>query len=430
MRDFPQLKHPKPEKGYVQRASYSALFLTALIGLFAVGVIFFGQFINTRKSDPVPPPALPIQHTAASRAFNPPIATSSASSEQPANSIVPAASDFSGFGISIGDDFTGLNNDQLTTRLDHIVSLGITWLRFDADWSYIQPRTSTDFDWRTLDSIINAAHSKHLKVLPILDFTPRWARSSDCASNACAPSDPAQFAQFAAAAAARYAPLGVHTWEIWNEPNINRFWQPAPDAAAYAKLLTAAYASIKKVDPAATVISGGLASADTHNGNIAPIEFLNSMYQNGAAGSFDALGFHPYSFPVPASYPKPWNAWQQMANTNPSLLSVMEKHGDGAKKIWITEYGAPTNGPGAGADENSYNLSQGPDHVSEALQAYIIVDAVKEIQKASWAGPLFWYTYVDRGVDPSTNENFFGLLRYDGSPKPSFDALKQLLGTH
>ena len=72
----------------------------------------------------------------------------------------------------------------------------------------------------------------------------------------CAPADPGPFAQFAGAAAARYAPLGVHDWEIWNEPN-GAFWLPAPNPAAYVAWLRVMPA-IKAADPEATVISGGL----------------------------------------------------------------------------------------------------------------------------------------------------------------------------
>ena len=34
-----------------------------------------------------------------------------------------------------------------------------------------------------------------------------------------------------------------------------------------------------------------------------------------------------------------------MYGTYPSLRSTMTDNGDGGKKIWATEFGAPTNGP-------------------------------------------------------------------------------------
>ncbi len=39
-----------------------------------------------------------------------------------------------------------------------------------------------------------------------------------------------------------------------------------------------------------------------------------------------------------------------------------------------------------------------------------------------WGGPLFVYQGRDYGTDKSDRENFFGLLRHDFSPKPSYRA--------
>ena len=46
-------------------------------------------------------------------------------------------------------------------------------------------------------------------------------------------------------------------------------------------------------------------------------------------------------------------------------------------KIWITEYGAPTDGPGAESTMSNYLLGQPSDHVDEALQAEMATEAVQ-----------------------------------------------------
>ena len=103
-----------------------------------------------------------------------------------------------------------------------------------------------------------------------------------------------------------------------------------------------------------------------------------------------------------------WSAWYQMYGTSPSLRSVMVANGDGAKKIWATEFGAPTNGPGG--------------YVSEATQAQYVTQAYAAFRSYDWAGPLMWYSHRDAGTTTDTRENFFGLLRYDFSPKPAYTA--------
>ena len=75
----------------------------------------------------------------------------------------------------------------------------------------------------------------------------------------------------------------------------------------YVALLRPTVAAIRGVDPGATVISGGLSSARTAPGRITGLDFLTAFAALGGPGLVDAIGFHPYSFPVPPAYPASWN---------------------------------------------------------------------------------------------------------------------------
>jgi hypothetical protein len=224
----------------------------------------------------------------------------------------------------------------------------------------------------------------------------------------------------------RFAAAGVHDWEIWNEQNMKSSWLPSADPVAYTKLLESAYPAIHAADSRAVVIAGGLAPSATGDGNMAPITFLSDMYASGARAYFDAVAVHPYSFPVLPSYYVSWNAWSQMTATSPSIRSVMTSNGDGQKKIWMTEFGAPTGGPGNNSATDNYIVGN-PDHVSESIQSAILTQAVALQSQDLWAGPIFLYTYKDNGSHSASNENFFGLLRADGTKKPAYDAVRMLL---
>ncbi len=93
----------------------------------------------------------------------------------------------------------------------------------------------------------------------------------------------------------------------------------------------------------------------------------------------------------------------------------MVANGDSNKKIWITEFGVPTNGP----DPKWY--------VSEEKQSRMVTDAMKLYKTYDWAGPIFWYTLRDNGTTIDTNENFFGLTRADKSLKPAYIILKNII---
>lgn len=331
------------------------------------------------------------------------------------------------FGIAVGETLSDLNRAELEQQLDDIAHLGVGWIRADLSWSSIQWRDKDTYYWDKYDQIVEVAHKRGIRVLPILTYTPRWARPESCRySDKCAPRDAGEFAVFVRAAAARYAPKGVHTWEIWNEPNMGLFWAPHADPEKYTQVLKAAYSAIKNVDSGSTVISGGLAPVATRGANMTAREFVEGMYVHGAKNYFDALGFHPYTYPVlPTDY-NDQNAWSQMEQTKWSLRGIMKYNNDGDKAIWLTEVGAPTGGPGTQADSNDFSRFNVPDHVTEDYQAALLEAVVREADTYPWTGPLFWYSYKDIGTDGSDRENFFGLRRHDGSSKPAYHSLLDL----
>lgn len=57
--------------------------------------------------------------------------------------------------------------------------------------------------------------------------------------------------------------------------------------------------------------------------------------------------------------------------------------------------------------------------LTEAGQADTVKEAYTLQAGYAWAGPLFWYTHRDSGVDPTNPEDWFGLLRFDGTAKPA-----------
>ena len=376
-------------------------------------------------------PAVISTITSGSAATPVPPSPTPAPAPSPASPVVAASyPQTKNYGISTGNTLVWMSSADLNQELDDIAHLGFGWVRFDMAWVDVQGTSSKSYNWTNMDRIVAAMHARNLQMLPILAYTPAWARMQQCnLSEKCAPQDPAAYAEFARQAVRRYASQGVHQWEIWNEPNLTQFYQPAPDAVQYTAMLKASYAAIKAEDPSAVVISGGLSPLDGYSTSINSVTFLDQMYKAGAATSFDAVAMHPYSYPVPASYVAPWNAWTQLGWTTPNVRGTMDKYGDTGKQIWLTEYGSPTGGPGAVASVSMYNFNMSPDHVDEALQSTIVQDAFTARSTLGNAGPLFWYSYKDLGTSNVTNENFFGLLHNDGTPKPAYNMFKTLLST-
>ena len=326
----------------------------------------------------------------------------------PSAAATPTVGERAGF--SPGGPFLWGSDADLARDLDAMASTGARWLRVDFDWPSVEASQGT-FNWGNTDRVVRAAQARGMRIIAMPAYTPAWARPAGTNSK-YPPSSPATFAAFVRAAVQRYSPSGVQVWEIWNEPNITPFWQPRPDAVAYTSLLRAAAAAVRGVDAAATVLSGGLSPAvDAGDGSsVSPITFLGQVYAAGGGPSFDAVAIHPYSFPAHPLDPATanWNTFYRL----PLLHDLMVANGDVAKKVWGTEYGAPTSGAGA---------------VSETTQAEIIGEAYAAFAGWSWTGPLLWYSYRDQGTNPVDREDNFGLVRHDFSPKAASAAFAAVM---
>jgi hypothetical protein len=298
-------------------------------------------------------------------------------------------------------------------ELSRMRSIGINSVRFDANWSWVQYGGPRSYDWTMLDTEVHSALAEHMSVLLVIDGCPSWAAAAGAARYAePSPASAVEFATWAAAVAHRYGPMGVKYFEIWNEPNDSKFWQPRANPVFYARMLKASYQAIKKADKSAYVIAGGLAPVESKGGSLSAIAFLRSMYAHGAKPYFNAIATHPYSFPaLPQTY-EPWSAWSQMAQTTPSLRSVMARYKDSGKPIWITEFGAPSDGPnGVGANGEAAELRQ----------------AIALAKSTRWIRAIYIYTWQDAGTKTWTNADWFGLLNFSGRTKPAYQAVAKAI---
>ena len=287
-------------------------------------------------------------------------------------------------GIGMTLHFRGADAALVKRQFDLMADMNVAWVRFDLDWSAVETERGR-FDWAFPDIVVDEAQSHGMKVLGVLAYTPAWARSSTIGDPTTAsrsrPDRWSDYASFARVAAERYAPRGVGTWEIWNEPNSSKFWPPRPDANEYGGLFRVAAAAIRSADPDATLLIGGLAPKyDEPDGGISPTEYLEQLYGNGTAQLADGIAAHPYSFPALPTDTSPQTIIGGFKDL-PALHTVTDEQGDGRKRIWITEFGAPTG--------------TGPNAVSEEDQSKALLQARQQVQDWGWAGPLIYYELVD-----------------------------------
>lgn len=312
------------------------------------------------------------------------------------------------YGISMGwDALRWLSDEDLERTFAGLEDLGVGILRTDLSWDAIQPDGPDAYRWEKFDQVVDLAHARGIQMMPILHRSPNWARPAGTQRNELPDLD--AFREFSRVAAERYAPRGIYYWMVWNEPNHQMFFSP-PNPAAYAALLNAGYEGVKAGNPHAFVVSAGLSPApatDLEGGRyVSAIEFARAMYQHEP--KLDAFGFHPYGWPLPPTSTEGWQGWRMMEHLSDNLRRIMTEHGDGAKRIWLTEYGAPTS------------------VVSESDQADFLASAYALAAEKDWIGPLFYYSFRDIGTNLNEPEHFYGLLRNDWSPKPGYARYKNL----
>lgn len=307
----------------------------------------------------------------------------------------------------------GADTAAIREQFDVMAAMNVTWVRVDIDWSVAEAERG-QYNWDYPDTIVTEAAARGMKVLAVISSSPGWARPSTQGGSDnryARPEHMSEWASFTRAVTERYASRGVHAWQIWNEPNASKFWPPRPDHNEYGTLFWVAAEAIRDIDQQATILIGGLAPKfHVPDAEIAPSIYLEHLYQNGAVKLADGIAVHPYTYPVlPTGTPqRAIDGFKDL----PGLRAVMAKHGDGGKKIWITEFGAPTG--------------TAPWAVSDNAQATALLQARRQVAKWDWAGPLIYYELVDGGTDPTDAEQNFGVLRQDLSPKPSADALMGL----
>jgi hypothetical protein len=281
-----------------------------------------------------------------------------------------------------------------------------TYLRTDIGWKYVQP-TATSWNWTLYDSVLADLQARNMKFLAILHTVPAWANGG--AGDAVAPTNLTLLNNYCYQTVKHYRPRGVVDYELGNEVNYAQDGL-IPTGAQYARQFlipcaTGARRAATELGQPINLMFGSLAPGAGVGGGQEAVAFLTQAYANGAGGLTDSLGFHPYGGLNPAVEPN-------MVTLPDTLHSVMVANGEGSHRMWATEYGLPTGGT------TSWSEQVQADWVGTAYDAWAA---------HSYSGPMIWYAGRDSGTSATDREQHFGILRFDGTPKPAYAALQAKL---
>lgn len=332
------------------------------------------------------------------------------------------------------------NRDQIT---GWVKDLSARWVRQQITWSDIEDTTKGDdpnrYVWTELDKIVDSLYLSNIHIILSPIGTPAAYKSGG--SGLPDPDKMNKFGDFMYALANRYKGK-VDAYEIWNEMNLSRESGTGINVSRYVSMLSKGYNSVKAADPAAIVIFGALSPTETNDPNYAVPDttYLQQIYtyNNGEVRKyFDVMGMHPggqanapqYLYP---DNPGPSPAWNNSSEFYfrriESLRKIMENNGDGAKQVWLTEFGwSSDSNPQDGYDYAKLNTEQ--DQANYISQAYQLAQ-----NNYPWMGVMALWNLnfsLPSVTQPTANGKNdeklgFAILRRDGSKRPAYFAYQAL----
>lgn len=273
---------------------------------------------------------------------------------------------------------SGRTVESLAQQYQNGLATGATWNRWPLYWFNIEQSPGA-FNWSTQDATVLADVAHGLRINAILLGTPGFYTTGDSVRLSLPPrprpgalsldaperatplglyepifSDGTdipgagkmphpdnKWANFVWLAVQRYKPggllaqangwpagTGITHWEMWNEPDLDIFWDaPLED---YARLLKVGYLIAKQADPNAQVLFAGLAN------NYAKINYYRDVLEIFAGDPMAAdHGFY-HDILATHSYFHAWKSWFHVYRA----VGAMRVHGLD-KPVWLNESGVP-----------------------------------------------------------------------------------------
>ena len=311
----------------------------------------------------------------------------------------------------------------------------VAYVRQSFPWAEIEPVpgqfrdvNSGQDSWAKYDFIVEQLRDAGIGILARIDTIPRWARppgDNFARYDKGPPQDYNNYANFVATLAARYAGKVGH-FQVWNEPNLDGEWGGKPiSPEQYGLLLKTTYPKLKAANPAALLVTAGLAQTiedGIKTNNLNELDFIEGLYASGAGDAFDILSVMAYGL---GTSPEDRRVGPERTNFSRLLLvrEIMQRNHDEEKPIWVSEYGWISLPEGWSGPPGTWG-----DSVDEETQARWIVAGLERTRREwPWVGAVFVWGF--RWVEPpaqTANEpaRHFEVVEHDFTPRPAFVALR------
>ena len=206
----------------------------------------------------------------------------------------------------------------------------------------------------------------------------------------------------------------ITTWQVWNEPNLNHFWNGNPSARQYAALLRVSRAALRAGDPGAKIVLAGMPPYT--GAGIDMKRYLTKFYGvQGVKKQFEAIALHPYAADETG-----------VEGGLYRLRNWLEANRDPDRRVWLTEIGWGTDGTASNRANGFVKTYSGQAKVLRRTFGML-----KEKRRRYNLGTAVWFLWRDYGPPPGASNQFYyhaGLFKKSGEPKPSWTAFTGVTG--
>lgn len=275
-------------------------------------------------------------------------------------------------------------------EMDKIQEAGFGVIRMDLVWQAVE-REKGVYDFSGYRKLTEAMRKRNQIPYYILDYSNPLYEESRAVTT---PEGRKAFARFAVEAAARLG-QGPVIWEIWNEPNLEHFWDVQPSADDYVKLVETTSKLMRRIDPHCTIAAPATSEIR--------MDFLTECFELGLLQWIDAVSVHPYRT----------NAPETVIEEYQELRQAIDKYSpDRFIPILSGEWGYSVH-------------SYGDAYIDEMTQArYLARQFLSNF--ISGVRVSIWYDWKNDGDDPEEREHNFGTVDQNMEPKPAYWAAKTL----
>lgn len=279
-------------------------------------------------------------------------------------------------------------SEAWTAQANLAALAGVNWIRDRIHWRELEPERGAFVESTKYDASATVQTEQGLKVLQVFHTTPGWAREDSLDPERPRP-DLRRVYDYCAAMARRFGGR-VQAWEPWNEANAGNFggWT-IDEMCTYQK---AAYLGFKAGDAEVTVCwnpMGGVNTAGQSDG----------ILRNETWPYYDVYSIHSYDWPH--DFERLWGPARAAASGRP---------------IWVTEgdRGMAANTASEVGDYAHTDAIRKAEFMAQSYATSLFAGATRHFHFV-----LGYYMEQEATVQ-------FGLLRKDGTPRPSYVALAAL----